>query len=253
MPKEKIIDFLDKVSKEKIQPYIDKSYQELADYVNAYEQKMIMKRENLVDTMINVTKKRYCMSVYDSEGVRYETPQLKIMGLQMVKSSTPGAIREILKESLEIILRRTESDIQDFVEKHKNDFNDLPIEDIAFPRGISDLEKWESETTIYKKGTPIHVRGALLYNNFVRKNNLTSKYPLIKSGDKIKFVYLKVPNPLREDCIAFIDELPKELSLTEYVNYPIMFEKTFQDAVQNILDSMGWSAERKANLDDFFA
>lgn len=247
------IKYMDKISEDIIQPFLDKSYQELADYMNAYEQKMQMKRENLVDTMISVSKKRYVMSVHNSEGVQYKEPQLKVMGLQMVKSSTPAVIRDKLKDSLKVILNGTESDVQRYVSSYRDEFNGLSPEEVAFPRSISDVKKYDSTSTIYTKGTPIHVRGALLYNHFVKKMELTKKYPLIREGDKIKFVYLKNNSPVGDDVISFVDKLPTEFNLTEYVDYDTMFQKTFEDAVQNILDSLGWNAHEVSTLDDFFA
>ena len=247
------IKYLDKVSEEILQPFIDKCYQELADYMNAYEQKMQMKRENLVDVMISVSKKRYMMSVYNSEGVQYKEPQLKIMGLHMVKSSTPAVIRDKLKESVNVILRGTESQVQKYVSDYLLEFTKLPPESIAFPRSINDIKKYESKSTIYTKATPIHVRGALLYNHFLKKHNLTKKYQLIREGDKIKFLYLKTPNPIHEDCIAFLDKLPPEFDLTSYVDYSKMFEKTFEDAVENIIEPLGWSTKPKATLEDWFS
>lgn len=252
LPTEKVIQFMDRVAEDKIQPFLDKSYQELADYMNAYEQKMQMKRENLVDTMISVSKKRYVMNVHNSEGVQYAEPKLKIMGLQMVKSSTPAVIRDKLKDSLHIILKGTEAEVQKYVVDYKAAFNKLAIEEISFPRSISDVKKYRGSSTIYIKGTPIHVRGALMYNHHLKRLGLDKKYPMIQEGDKIKFTYLKTPNPFHEDCISFVDKLPPEFGLTEYVDYDKMFEKTFQDAVQNILDSLGWSAEQKATLEDWF-
>lgn len=252
LPTEKVIQFMDRVAEDKIQPFLDKSYQELADYMNAYEQKMQMKRENLVDTMISVSKKRYVMNVHNSEGVQYAEPKLKIMGLQMVKSSTPAVIRDKLKDSLHIILKGSEAEVQKYVADYKEEFNKLAIEDLAFPRSISDVKKYRGSSTVYIKGTPIHVRGALLYNFHLKRLGLDKKYPTIQEGDKIKFTYLKTPNPFHEDCISFVDKLPEEFGLTEYIDYDIMFEKTFQDAVQNILNSLGWSAEQKATLEDWF-
>ena len=253
IPGEKVIQFMDRVAEDKIQPFLDKSYQELADYMNAYEQKMQMKRENLADVMISVSKKRYVMNVHNSEGVQYAAPKLKIMGLQMVKSSTPAVIRDKLREALPVMLKGSEQDVQHYVSEYRSKYRELRIEDIAFPRGVNDLEKYYDHTLIYKKATPIHTRGALLYNHHLKRLGLSKNYPAIQSGDKIKFTYLKTPNPIQEDCIAFLDVLPEEFKLNEYVDYNIMFEKTFQDAVQNILDSLGWSAEQKATLDDFFA
>ena len=252
LPADKVIEFMDRVAEDKIQPYIDQSYQELADYMGAYAQKMQMKRENLVDVMIAVAKKRYVMSVYNSEGVQYKEPQMKVMGLAMIKSSTPAVIRDKLKNSLNTILRGTETDVHKYVSDFKTEFMKLTPEQIAFPRGVSDVSKYSSSTSVYVKGTPIHVRGALLYNHYLKKNKLDKKYQLIKEGDKIKFMYLRVPNTIQEDCIAFLDRLPEEFGLHEYVDYNKMFEKTFEDAVQNVLDPIGWSTKQKATLDDWF-
>lgn len=247
------IKYMDNVAEKIIQPFLDKSYQELADYMNAYEQKMQMKRENLVDVMVSVSKKRYVMNVHNSEGVQYAEPKLKIMGLQMVKSSTPAVIRDVLRKALPVILKGTEQDVQQYVADYRNEFRKLQIEEIAFPRGINDVKKYHDTSSIYKKATPIHVRGALLYNYHLKRLGLSKDYPLIQEGDKIKFTYLKKNNPIGEDCISFPDKLPPEFKLNEYVDYDTMFEKTFQDAVQNILDSLGWSAEQKATLEDFFS
>lgn len=249
---EQKIKYMDKVSEQIIQPFIDKSYQELAEYMNAYKQKMQMKRENLVDQMVSVSKKRYLMSVYNSEGVQYKEPKLKIMGLQMVKSSTPAVVRVKLKDSLKTILHGTEHDVQRYVAEYKQEFKQLPVEQIAFPRGISDVTKYHDGSSIFKKGTPIHVRGALLYNHHLKQLKLTKQYPLIKEGDKIKFTYLKTPNPIGEDCISFIDKIPDEFQLSEYCDYDTMFEKTYQDAIQNILNVLGWNCEQIATLEDFF-
>lgn len=246
------IDQLDKLVDKTIQPLLDKWYGEMAEYTNAYQQKMHMKRENLVDTMISIGKKNYVMSVYDSEGVRFKTPELKVMGLQMVKTSTPAVIRKVLRDTLPILLYGEEGSIQDYVKNYRAEFNKLTVEQIAFPRSMSDLGKYDNKNTIYSKGTPIHVRGSLLYNYYLRQKKLTKDYHLIHDGDKIKFLYLKLPNPIHEDCIAFLDKLPVEFGLHSYVDYDTMFEKAFQKAVQNSITPLGWSAERISTLDDWF-
>lgn len=249
---EQKIAYMDKVADQVIQPFIDKSYQELADYMNAYEQKMVMKRENLVDVMLSIAKKHYVMSVHNSEGVQYHEPKLKIMGLEMIKASTPSVVRKKLKESLKTILYNTEKDVQLFIEQYKTEFNTLSAEDIAFPRSVSDVSKYYSKSDIYCKGTPIHVRGALLYNYYIKQHNLTHKYPLIQDGDKIRFIYLRTPNPIQENVIAFIDKLPEEFGLSAYVNYTIMFEKVFRNNVQNVIEPLGWNAELISTLEDWF-
>lgn len=192
------------------------------------------------------------MSVYNSEGVQYKEPKLKVMGLDMVKSSTPAVIRKKLKEVLPLVLRGTQDEVQDFVSKFEIEFRKLAVEDIAFPRGTTDIEKYFSSSNIYTKGTPAHIRGSLLYNHFIRKMNLTHKYQLIHNGDKIKFVYLKKNNPVGDNCIAFLDKLPEEFDLHRYIDYDEMFEKVFKGSVQNVIECLGWTTEHVATLEDWF-
>ena len=248
----RIIEFMDKVCEEKIQPYINQGYQELALYVHAYAQKMRMKREALSDKGIWTAKKRYILNVYNNEGVQYNEPDMKVMGLEMVKSSTPSVIREKMKETIKLIVRSTESDVQEFIEKFKNEFKSLPPEEVAFPRGINGLKDYSDSANLYKKGTPIHVRGAILYNYMMKENNLTKSYPLIQEGEKLKFTYLKTPNPLKEDVISFPVRLPKEFGLHEYVNYDLQFEKAFIEPIKVILNCIGWQTEKISSLESFF-
>jgi DNA polymerase elongation subunit (family B) len=163
------------------------------------------------------------------------------------------AIRTKLKQSLDVILRGSQHDVQKFVEQYRGEFNQLSVEQIAFPRGISDVQKYRNDNTIYNKSTPIHVRGALLYNHYLREKNLIQNYKMIHEGDKLRFVYLKTPNPIHEDVIAFIDDIPEEFGLIEFVDYDKMFEKTFLDAIQGILDAVKWSAQIHTTLEEFFA
>jgi len=248
----RIIEFMDKVCEEKIQPYINQGYQELALYVHAYAQKMRMKREALSDKGIWTAKKRYILNVYNNEGVQYNEPDMKVMGLEMVKSSTPSVIREKMKETIKLIVRSTELDVQEFIEKFKNEFKSLPPEEVAFPRGINGLKDYSDSANLYKKGTPIHVRGAILYNYMMKEKELTKSYPLIQEGEKLKFTYLKTPNPLKEDVISFPVRLPKEFGLHEYVNYDLQFEKAFIEPIRVILNCIGWQTEKQSSLESFF-
>jgi DNA polymerase elongation subunit (family B) len=249
---EQKIKFMDKLAEQVIQPQIDKAYQELADYMNAYDQKMVMKRENLADVMISVAKKRYVMNVHNSEGVQYKEPKLKVMGLAMVRSSTPAVVRDKLRDSLPVILHGNESDIKAYVSNYKTEFMKLGIPEIAFPRGVSNIKQYVDRSQLYKKGCPIHVRASILYNWNIDRLGLAKKYEKIKEGDKIKFLYLRTPNPIQEDVIAFVSALPKEFELDAYVDYDKMFEKTFQEGVQNILDPLGWKVSTGATLEDWF-
>jgi len=248
---EKIV-FMDKTCEKVIQPFIDGGYQELATYMNAYAQKMQMKREVLADKAIWVGKKRYVLNVYNSEGVQYAKPKIKVMGLEMVKSSTPAVVRKKLKEALEVILHKDQASLQTFVKEFKKDFQNLSIPDVSFPRSISGLKDYTSSQSIYKKGTPMQVRGALLFNYYLKQKGLTKKYEPITNGSKIKFVYLRTPNPINENVIAFNSMLPKEFGLDDYIDYDTQFEKVFLDALENIIEPLGWDAEEKASLESFF-
>ena len=250
--KQKVISLMDKICEDKIQPYIDKSYQELADYIHAYQQKMEMKREGLSDKGIWTAKKRYILNVYNNEGVQYKEPQMKVMGLEMIKSSTPSAIREKMKEAVQIMVNGTEDDIHNFINKFREDFRKLPPEDISFPRGLNGLNKYSDALTLYKMGTPIHVKGAILYNNFLKQNGLTKKYQLIQEGEKIKFTYLKMPNPFKDTVISYPTRLPKELGLDNFIDYDLQFDKAFLEPIKVILDCMQWTTEKVSTLEDFF-
>ncbi|AGH56214.1 DNA polymerase [Synechococcus phage Syn30] len=250
--KERIVNFLDTACKERIEPYIDKSYKELADYVGAYEQKMFMKRENIANKGIWTAKKRYILNVWDSEGVRYEKPKLKIMGLEAVKSSTPAACRTAIRECMKVIMNESEEQAQKFIADFREQFSSLPIEDISFPRGCNGINKWSHPVTIYGKGTPIHVRGALLYNFHNKKNKLTHKYPLIQDGEKIKFVYLKTPNKIGENVISYLNTFPKEFGLDKQVDYDLQFSKSFLEPIKVIMDTIGWQPEKVASLEFLF-
>ena len=248
-----VVNILNSICEDKLEPFIDKSYQELADYVSAYDQKMQMKRENIADRGIWTAKKRYILNVWDSEGVRYDEPKLKVMGIESVKSSTPAPCRKMLKDAFNILMNGTEEDVIEYIDRCREEFKSLPPEDISFPRSVSDVRKYADRTTIYSKGTPIHVRGALLFNHQIKDKKLTNKYSLIQNGEKIKFCYLKEPNPLHENVISFIQDFPKELNLDKYVDYNLQFEKSFVEPLKTILDAIGWSVEKTVNLELFFA
>lgn len=249
---ETIVDFVNKACIEKFEPFIDKSYQELADYMNAFDQKMQMKREVIANKGIWTAKKRYILNVYDSEGVRFAEPKLKMMGIEAVKSSTPMSCREKIKESLKIVMNGNEQEFQSFVEAFKQEFKTLPFEDIAFPRGVSDLSKYMGSTELYSKGTPMHVRGAIMFNAFLKKYKLTKKYQLIQDGDKTKFCYMKVPNPVQENVFSILTVLPKEFGVEKYIDYDTQFDKAYLEPLKTIVNTIGWRTERVSSLENFF-
>jgi DNA polymerase elongation subunit (family B) len=247
-----VVSFLDKVCRVELENYIEGCYQELAEYVNAYDQKMQMKRENIAERGIWTAKKRYILNVWDSEGVRYEEAKLKIMGIEAIKSSTPAPCRKMIKDGLKLMMSGTEEEVIDFIDQCRENFKKLPPEEIAFPRTASDVRKYHSSSSIYAPKTPIHVRGALLFNYYVKEKKLTNKYSLINNGEKVKYLFLKKPNIIQENVISFIQEFPKELALDKYIDYELQFEKSFLDPLKSILDTIGWNVEKTVNLDLFF-
>lgn len=250
--KQKVISIMDKICEEKLQPYIDESYKELADYVHAFDQKMQMKREGLSDKGVWTAKKRYILNVYNNEGVQYAEPHMKVMGLEMIKSSTPSAIREKMRAAIKLMMTGTEQQVQDFIAEFKKEFRTLPPEEISFPRGLNGLNTYSDPVMLFKKGTPIHVRGAIVYNHHLKQKNLTKKYPLIQEGEKLKFTYLKMPNHFKNDVISFPGRIPKEFELDNYIDYDVQFEKAFLEPIGVILKCMNWSAEKTNSLEDFF-
>ena len=240
----------------KIQPFIDKTFENLAAHMRVMDQKMIMKREAIANKGIWTGKKHYILNVYNNEGVQYAEPKLKMQGIEAVRSSTPAACRKNIKAALAIIMNKTESDIIEFIKNFKQDFVGLPFDEIAFPRGVKDLRKYADSSSIYRKSTPIHVKGSLIYNQLIKEYKMQDKYPFIGDGDKVKFSYLIKPNPARDSVISCPGELPKQLELEKYIDYETQFEKSFLEPIRSITDAIGWKTEvkkQRATLEDLFA
>lgn len=249
----KIVSAIDKFCEGPVQKMINSSYQELADYMNAYQQKMFMKRETIADKGIWRGKKMYILNAWNIEGVQYNEPQLKVQGIEAVRSSTPKACRASIKEAIKLIMNSDEAAVQKYIADFKERFMGLPFEDVAFPRGMKGLNKYKDRSTIYIKGTPIHVKGALLFNDLVTRKGLTRKHQLIGDGDKIKFAYLKVPNPINDTVISVLETLPAELGLDKYIDYEMQFQKCFLDPIKSILEIIGWDVEKRTTLENFFS
>ena len=249
---ERTVEILNQFCEQKIVPFIDDSYKELSDYLQCYEETLVMKRECIAEKGIWTAKKRYILNVWDNEGVRYQEPSLKMMGIEAVKSSTPAPCRTYIKDCLNIVMTGTEDELIAYIEDKRKHWCSLPAESVGFPRTANNVDKFFDSTTLYKKGTPMHVRGALMFNHFLRDKKLTNKYNLINPGEKIKYIYLKTPNPSGENVISFISELPKEFNFNSFIDYDKMYQKGFIDPLQVILDAIGWKTEKQATLFDFF-
>jgi DNA polymerase elongation subunit (family B) len=253
---DEIVKFLDKVCERKFEPFIDGSYERLGEYVNAYAQKMKMKREAIADKGIWTAKKRYILNVYNDEGVSYSEPKLKIMGIEAVRSSTPAACRDLIKKALVIIMNKTQEDLIDFISTNRAAFNKLPFESVSFPRGCKLSKNNNGVKSLYSltdKGLPIHVRGSLIYNKIIKEHKLDKRYQYIQDGDKIKFSYMRTPNPIMSNVIACTNMLPKQLDLDKYIDYDTQFEKSFLHPIKNITNAIGWQVEKTNTIEDFFA
>ena len=246
------IDFLDTVASEKLEPVLEEAYANLFEMMGGIENRMVMKREVIADRGIWTAKKRYILNVFDNEGVRYAEPKLKIMGIEAIKSSTPEPCRDALKAIFKVIMISDEATVQKSIKQFKEYFSTLPADKIAFPRGVSNVTDYRDSATIYKKGSPIHVRAALLHNKLLEQYSLDKKYEPIKNGEKIKFIYLKVPNSLKENVVGFTQYLPDEFALSKYIDYELQFAKTFLGPIEPILKAVGWSSEQQSSLEDFF-
>ena len=248
------IKFLDEFYEKGIGLELEVAFNKLAKATNAYVNRMIMKREAIADRAVWTAKKRYILNVLDNEGVTYAEPKLKMMGIEAIKSSTPAVCRGEMKRMFKIIMTGDKKKTQDSIAEFRSRFSSLAPIEIAFPRGVSDVDGWESKSAIYQKGTPIHVRGSLLYNHLIAAKGLESKYKTIKSGEKIRFIYLKLPNEIQENVISFpaVTDLPKEFGLHNSVDYDKQFEKTFLEPLQIILKSIGWTSEDSGSLEEFF-
>jgi DNA polymerase elongation subunit (family B) len=246
--KQKITTALDKFCESKLQKVINDSCNNLKDYLNCRSQKMQMKRESIADKGIWTAKKRYILNVYDNEGVRYDSPKLKMQGIEAIKSSTPEICRDKIAEAIKIMLNKKQDDLHSFIKKFRAEFDNLNPEDIAFPRGCNGISKYSGQRQLYKLGTPAHTKGAIIYNDLLAKKNLIKQYQAIQDGDKIKFLYLKEPNPTMDSVISIIDVLPKEFNLHKYVDYETQFEKSFLDPLKYILNAVKWTAKKTASF-----
>ena len=250
--KEETVDILDKICEDKITPVINQACEELSEYTNSFDRRLVFKREIIADRGIWIAKKRYALNVYNSEGVSYNPAKLKVLGMEIVRSSTPAPVRAALKEAVSMALTKDEETLRAYVRDLEMRWNKLAPEEIAFPRGVNGVGQYSDPNGIFKKGTPVHVRGALIFNHLIRSKNLEMQYQRIQEGDKIKFLYLKEPNPYGTHVITFNDVLPPEFNLLEYVDYDKMFQKSFLDPLTSLLDCIGWQVKETANLDGLF-
>ena len=250
---QRMTDALMKMIELKFAPELDSLTNNLSANFNTFKNTIFFKLEAISRRSVFLAKKRNFQKVLDNEGVRYAEPEYKVTGIETNRSSTPDIVRAWLMDAIKLILDNPNRDILlHYIDERRQKFNSFPLEQIAFPRGANNLQKYSDSTKIYTGGTPIAVRASLLFNHYIGQKNLKDKYELIKEGDKIKFIYLKEPNTIKEDIIAFSTILPPELGLAKYIDYDTQFEKVFLDPLKNIMIAIGWKMEDDNDLDAFF-
>ena len=235
----------------KVEEVIAESLERLYTTINAMEKSLHMKLE-AIGPAVWVAKKRYAMNMVSFKGVRHHPPKLKVMGIDAVRSSTPQICRDVIKKALPLIINGHEKELKELINSTQEKFSTLPFQQVAFPRSVSDVDKWADEQTTYRSGTPIHVRGALLYNKMVKKHKLTNQLPLIQNGDKIRFCYMQLPNTIQENVFACPDELPAEFGLEQFIDYAKQFDKSFMDPLQHVIRAAGIYITGDVDITQFF-
>jgi DNA polymerase elongation subunit (family B) len=251
---QEITEAVDQIYKGKMSKVVGQACTEIAEDLNVFQNCLAVKREKISSAGVFVSKKRYALNVYDDEGLRLTEPKIAVTGIEVKRSSTPKVCRDALKESLKIILNKTESDLQEYVSHLFDEFKRSDLSVIARPSGVKGLEKYGDPKRIYvEKGCPMHVRAALLYNHFIKTHNVGHKYQPIGEGNKMRYVPLIMPNPLGHDIIGFVDKLPEEFGVQEYIDYDELFDKAFLNPLKKITGACRWSHEKVSTLDAFFA
>lgn len=250
--REEIIDILDKIAEEQLDRILEEGYQDVSKYMNTRGQKMVMKRECIAETAVWTAKKRYAMSVWDTEGVRHKEAKIKIQGLDAIRSSTPQIMREKLLNMITLTLQTDEETLQKYIAEVKEEYMKMVPQDIAFPRTMNSITDYTIKEG-FMKGTPPHVRGAIAFNRLLEQKNLTKKWEKINNGEKGRFVYLREPNNVGTHVISFMTSLPDEVDINKYIDYEKMFSKTVTEPFKHILDPIGWSSVKRATLVDFFS
>jgi len=249
---EVIVNFLDTISKVKIQPMLANSFDIFSKKTNYYESRLFMKRESICKAIFLEKKKRYILKVFDNEGVRLAIPEVKIVGLESVRSDIPEWCRKRLKQCFTMLFECNQEQMQTFIADTETEFFQLNVSKIAKPTSITDIVKYTDNVGMPVKGATAAAKGSINYNNLLIKHKLQSQFSQISNGDKIRLLPLKMPNPSNMEIIAFKEKIPVEFGIEKYVNMNILFEKNFIDPISRVLTVMGWSAIKKYNIGDFF-
>lgn len=236
----------------KLSPKIENICSEFAAKLNAYENKLSMKLEKICNRSFFICKKRYALNVSYDEGIFYSKPKLKVTGLETVRSSVPKFTRDAMTECFKLMFDNKKEELYEFVYSFRNKFFTASFDEIGAPMGVKNLEKYYNNETLYKKACPIHVRGSLIFNRWLKETELDRKYELIYDFDKVKYCYLNVANPTHENVISIKGDPPTEFHIEEFIDYEKQWIKTFLRPMQNICKTIGVNLEAEPDLNDIF-
>jgi len=225
-----------------LEPLVARTFDEIADYLNVAVPCLLMKREIIADKGIWTGKKHYILNVRDKDRSRLREPKLKMLGIETVKSSTPALCRAMLRTAINLVMNGTEEDVWKFVASQRPIFNAAKFEDIAFPRSVNKLDEY----TQVEKSVPIAVRGALVYNRQIAE--MSRGVDQIRDGQKIKFAYLKEPNPFGSNIMSAPDGCPTEWQIGKWIDYETQWNKAFVTPLDSILGCAGWHIEKQDSL-----
>ena len=229
---------------EEVQNFINQMYDLYAERIhNVINHRFDIKQENIAKAGLWIAKKRYAQWVINVEG--HTVDKLDVKGIDVVRSNFPTAMRTFLANVLQGILEnKTQHAIDEMVLDFRDTMKKMDIGDIAKSTGVKNIEKhvFKDEGIIeLSKGAPAHVKAAVAYNNMMRKTGTTNKGE-IRSGDKIKWVYLK-QNPYGLGAIAFKNyddpDIIKDF-ITKYVNYDMIFTRELHNKLGAFYSALKW-------------
>jgi len=250
---DQIIDWIQTFANTEFQQLINDTYQDLSEYVGAPENYMKMSCEKIISNAFWTAKKHYAYRLVVEDGIKLNTPKFGYKGLECVKSSIPRAIRAMQKETIQTILTNKE-DLYNVVNRCKEKIMALSPEDIALPKTCNGLYKYADGKGGWIKGAQAHVKAAMNYNKYVLNNKLINQYSLIKDGEKIRFVWMKQPNTLNAETFGFINRLPKDNMILDFIDYGTMYEKTYGKIIDDMCERLNIQnlLSTTNSLDDFF-
>lgn len=272
------VDQISDYIKDVLEPVIEEACKKYFDYMNHFEFCLNFKREVIAETGFFLDKKkRYAMLVKDSEGVRFNEPELKVVGLELLRSSTPAAVKPWLEEAILVILANNRMKLVRWLKDKRAIYETLPVEDISQNSSVSNITKYlvpaydaanrfigyqvkkpkavsigeDGFEKEHKLGIPINSMAAINFNDYIKRNGWDKKYEAIREGSKIKLLRLK-PNPYNYEVIGYEGYWNKDFDLTPYIDRDIMFEKTFKQFIRNITNTFGWNLDLEYTVDDLF-